>query len=213
MNSKNIFASTVVVAALSTLSLVGCGSDTKLGREVDREVVKAQFRQGPYWTACQDSSVISHSYGLPKVRSEVDYGASMQRTTTLFGAGNCESSPAITIVENGTYEIGSRVIGDAYELNENYESIAITPRSDEGKQALIAANACGTTDWVVGVPRVVTGDTAQAGCWLQTPRLVYDIALRYNSGVQYGRVDGDRDKTAAARRPIELDPARRFDKK
>ena len=161
MNSKNIFASTVVVAALSTLSLVGCGSDTKLGREVDREVVKAQFRQGPYWTACQDSSVISHSYGLPKVRSEVDYGASMQRTTTLFGAGNCESSPAITIVENGTYEIGSRVIG----------------------------------------------------CWLQTPRLVYDIALRYNSGVQYGRVDGDRDKTAAARRPIELDPARRFDKK
>jgi hypothetical protein len=206
--------------ATTTLALTACGKDTQAGREInriseeiDREAMKGQIRQGPYWTACQDSAVVGNPFQLPKVRSEVDYGASLQRTTTFFGAGDCNTTPAITIIENGNYEIGSRAANDVYELNESYLSVAITPVTDEGKQALIASNACGTTDWTVGVQKVVTGDTATPGCWTQTPREVFDIVQKYNSGVQYGQATQDKDKTATDRRPTQLDPALRFDKK
>jgi hypothetical protein len=214
VKTKHIFA---VALATSTLTLAACGSDTKVGREVARNTMKIEVRQGPWWTACQESSVVGNPFNLPRVRREIELGDSLQKITTFYGASatadGCGGTPAISIIENGNYEVGSVIRGTTYEFNESYLSVAITPVTDEGKQALIATNACGTTDWVVGVQKIVTGDTANPGCWTKTPRAAYDIIEKYQTGIQFGEPDQNHDASAADRRPLVLSNTLRFDKK
>jgi hypothetical protein len=203
-----------VLAALGALVMVSACAKTNevansIGGQTDKQVKELAIR-AKWATSCNKAASLADLFHFPSQVEKYDMGASLQKTTTLFHEDNC-AQPAITIVENGSYNLGDKAADNVYALNEKFDSVAITPVNDEGMKALNSIAACGFTDWTVGKSKDVTANSSDTPvitrCWVKTPRQIFDLASITGDKLTLGLVKDGRDKTDASKRPTEIDQA------
>ncbi len=209
MNTKLMMSA---VVAFGTIALVtGCGKDSEVAKNVEREVRTAQIDD--QWSAgCQKSDI----FGLTSEVVEFDKGASFSKTTTLYSSDNC-GTPEVRVVENGSADLGREVSDNTFEFNQSFDSVAITPVNEAGQKALNLVAACGFTDWQVGIEKNVTAESSNspvlARCWTKTPRKVYDVVQVDGDQLRFGLEEDGKDKSAPAKRPTNIDQTITYSRK
>lgn len=203
--AQKVLVSTLV-AVSSIAFIAGCGKDEVGGRiadSVDKEVAKTQMRG--VWTAgCQDTNALAVLFDLPKMREEIDYGDSVQKSTLFYSDANCATAD-IRVTENGDRELASEVRDNVYQLNQKFNSVSITALTEAGKTKLNDIIACNRKDWTVNNAVDVTPDTSAGNrCWTKTPREIFDIIEISNGQLRYGLADLTKDKSTAEKRPDTL---------
>jgi hypothetical protein len=180
---------------------------THIGGQTDKEVKTLELKSA-WKTPCTKANTLFEMFGIPSQSIVLDFGASHSSTTTLFREDNCQV-PAITIAENGNFTVGDKVADNVYDLNEHYDSVAITPVNDDGMNALNTAHACGFTDWKTGQARDVTAQSSTtpviSRCWIKTPRDIFDIVMITGDQIKLGLEKDGKDKTSPDKRPSEID--------
>jgi len=222
VSMKSLLKCFLQLAALCTIPLAvtlsGCqkANDvaTQIGGPTDKEVKTLELHS--LWkTPCVKAGLLLEVFGFPAQKTEMDFGASHSSTTILYREDNCQNA-AIRIIENGAYSLGNKVADNVYELNEHYDSVAITPLNADGVNALNTIRACGFTDWNSGVGKDVTAQSsttpALARCWMKTPRDVFDIVMVTGNVIKFGLEKNGLDKSAPQKRPTEVDQSSVFAK-
>jgi len=193
------------------VAICGCSkandAATTLGGQTDKDVKTLELKS-TWKTPCEKASTLLEVFGIPSQSIVFDFGSSHSSTTKLFREDNCQT-PVISIVENGNFSVGDKVTDNVYNLNEHYNSVAVTPVNDDGMNALNTIQACGFTDWKTGQAKDVTAQSSTtpviSRCWIKTPRDVFDIVMITGEQIKLGLVKDGKDKTTPEKRPTEID--------
>jgi hypothetical protein len=205
---------TFLVSAFSAALVLSACAKTNdvansIGGNTDKQVKELAIR-AKWITNCNKAVSLADIFGLHSQVEKYDIGASLSKSTTLFREDNC-AQPAVTIVENGNYDLGDKKADNVYALDERYDSVSITPVNDDGAKALNAIAACGFTDWTVGKLKDVTANSSDvplaARCWTKTPRQVFELAQITGDQLKFGLEKDGHDKSDASKRPTEIDQA------
>src|SRR5262249_43826448 len=142
--------------------------------------VKSLELKSKWTSSCVESQRDAGNFGLMAKIEAYEFSAGLMKTTVLFHETSCQAG-LVQINELGRYELGVKVADNTYALNEYFDSVSVTPLTEDGAKALNSIIACGFTDWKESVPKIVTQQSSNnpiaARCWQQTPRNVYDLVL------------------------------------
>jgi hypothetical protein len=196
-----------VLTLIAGLGFAACAKEAdKAAAAVDQKAKTLEINS-KWISNCKN--VTLDAFGIGSETEDFDFGASLSKTTLLFQENNCVTA-TVRITENGSYVVGNKLVNsDAYELNQHFDSVAIMPMNDAGVTQLNLIQACGINDWAVGVQRDVTAKSSDSPvidrCWAKTPRDLYDIALISTDKLTFGLEKDGKDRTAAEKRPTEID--------
>ncbi len=201
-NSKNLVLGLSLGAMVAG---VGCGKAAEdAAKSIDEKVT--ELRLNDQWgSSCQNS--ILDIFGLSSQTELYDLGASLTKTTTYYREDNC-AQPVVSVVENGSYNLGAAQANGGYALDGRIDSTYIVAVNADGQKTLNDLQACGINDWQVGVPRDVTAKTSDnplERCWTKAPRNFYDIVQVSGDQLKFGLNKDGKNKTTPENRPLELD--------
>ncbi len=211
--TNKFFAPVTVLCIFAAFAGIGCQKQAKKAADAINKQGDALALNDRWATACANVSL--DIFNISSSVEEVEFGAAVERKTTLFKEDNCQT-PIVSIVEYGSYKIGAQTPAGSrtYELDMRFDSVTITPVNQDGVNALNTVNACGVNDWAIGQARDVTAKTSDnpvlARCWVTTPRNQFNIVNVENDQLKMGVSTTDKDASTLGKRPTELDLEKPF---
>jgi len=206
-----------ILVFISTLMIFGAScSKEEIKDEVSSAVqavenrVKANEVMDTWTSECRGSTLLPLS-----VKESYEYsGEDMVYLEEYFVSSDCLEK-AVDIKYTGVFSIQSDVseVPDAKQVEIQYNNVEVTPKSEAGVTALEVVHFCTQKVWSLNVAVDLTDQSDATLCPLaNVPYTVFDILLVKEDVLYFGLNAGDRDKTTAELRPVEIDLSRPFSK-
>ncbi len=136
-------------------------------------------------------------------------GNDVLKTVDVY-ASQDGGQPALTIFYKGTYDRGTDLGSEVYEINFHFQTVEMIARTEDAMKLLNGLTFCGKNDFKVGEAANLTANSADPLCPLDdVPFNVFDVYKVEGDRVFFGKGD----KTKAETRPHELDREHPFIKR
>ena len=192
----------------SVLALNACdGSSNDIAKEIDERATEAAVK-GQWKSPCLDMGIAWEAVGLSSQVETYDFFVDGAKTVNLYGADNCTAAK-IELKYSGDVNVGEENAQGNNTIDLNFTKVTAKVLDQQTADTLNSplVPSCGFDGWVVGEERDVTAQAGDLNCPIGKAVSVYDIVKTGGSFIQFGKAEGDLDKSTPEKRPAVIDDA------